>query len=299
MRRAASVAVVVTLATAACSNDDGKPATTTTSASTTTTATTAPPTTTSTALSADVVNAADARGLAAIIDRAAATIAAPPSDASLTAAALDQQLAYRRMARDPALEKSVTALLAPALRASATANVAAARDLIALSPPKNPTPPAAWRIVTPAPADELLGYYRAAEQEFGVPWTVLAAVHLVETRMGRIRGDSSAGAKGPMQFLPSTWKAYGEGDIESNKDSIRAAARYLKANGAPERLADALFRYNRSDRYVRAVTAYHQQMAAPNAYRAYHQWQVVYRTTNGARLLPEGWPDVPAKPVAE
>ncbi|HVE94113.1 MAG TPA: hypothetical protein VNB24_04270, partial [Acidimicrobiales bacterium] len=145
MRRAAAVAVVVALATAACSGNGDKPKGPASMAAptTSTTSTTVPPTTTSTALSTDAVNAADARGLAAIIERAAATIAAPPSDASLTSAALDQQLAYRRLARDAALEKAVLALLSPPLRAPATTNVAAGRDLISLSPPKNPAPPAA------------------------------------------------------------------------------------------------------------------------------------------------------------
>jgi len=68
-------------------------------------------------------------------------------------------------------------------------------------------------IVAPPPADELLGHYRAAGDEFGVDWTYLAAIHLVETRMGRIRGTSTAGAHGPMQFMPATWDAYGEGDV--------------------------------------------------------------------------------------
>ena len=58
--------------------------------------------------------------------------------------------------------------------------------------------------VTP-PAAELLADYNAAAQATGVGWQYLAAVHLVETRMGRIRGTSAAGAEGPMQFLPSTF----------------------------------------------------------------------------------------------
>ena len=82
--------------------------------------------------------------------------------------------------------------------------------------------------MAPAPAAELEGYYKEASQATGVPWPVLAAVHLVETRMGRIRGESSAGAQGPMQFLPSTWAAYGQGDINSNHDAIMTAARYLQ-----------------------------------------------------------------------
>src|SRR5438270_10948820 len=55
-----------------------------------------------------------------------------------------------------------------------------------------------WKIVQPAPVEDLLRYYKEAEAQFGVPWQYLAAIHLVETRMGRIRGLSTAGAQGPM-----------------------------------------------------------------------------------------------------
>jgi membrane-bound lytic murein transglycosylase B len=119
----------------------------------------------------------------------------------------------------------------------------------------------------------------------------LAAIHLVETRMGRIRGDSTAGARGPMQFLPSTWAAYGNGgDIESNHDAIFTAARYLQANGAPADMAKAIWNYNHSDRYVQAVTRYAQRMLAdPAAYAAYWHWDVYYRLASGDVLLPVGW----------
>jgi membrane-bound lytic murein transglycosylase B len=63
-----------------------------------------------------------------------------------------------------------------------------------------------------------------------VPWQYLAAVNFVETKFGRIRGTSIAGAQGPMQFLPSNWKQYGKGgDINSDRDAIAAAARFLQA----------------------------------------------------------------------
>ena len=200
-----------------------------------------------------------------------------------------QQLTYRRLAATPELRDTVLAAVPADLKAAATANADATADLRATVVP-GPDLPTTWRIVEPAPMDDLARYYRDAEAEFGVPWSYLAAIHLVETRMGRIRGTSTAGAQGPMQFIPATWARYGEGDINSDRDSIRAAARYLHANGAPGNMANALFRYNQSQRYVRAVTAYAEVMRAdPDAYRGYYQWQVYYLTTRGDILLPVGY----------
>ncbi|HYV22872.1 MAG TPA: lytic transglycosylase domain-containing protein [Candidatus Bathyarchaeia archaeon] len=200
-----------------------------------------------------------------------------------------QQLTYRRLAARPEWRDVVLAALPSDIRATATANADATADLRATVVP-GPDLPKTWRIVEPAPLEDLARYYRDAELEFGIPWSYLAAIHLVETRMGRIRGTSVAGAQGPMQFMPATWARYGEGDINSDRDAIRAAARYLQANGAPANMAGALFRYNQSERYVRAVTAYAEVMRAdPDAYRGYYGWQVYYLTTSGDILLPVGY----------
>jgi membrane-bound lytic murein transglycosylase B len=151
-----------------------------------------------------------------------------------------------------------------------------------------------WRIVAPRPARELLGYYRVAQQRTGVPWAYLAAIHLVETRMGRIRGASTAGALGPMQFLPSTWDLYGAGgDINDPRDAILAAARLLKANGAPGDMGEALRHYNTSTKYVRAVSEYARtMMRSRSAYRGYWHWRVLYRQVRGTYVLPVGYPEV-------
>ncbi|HEX6595380.1 MAG TPA: lytic transglycosylase domain-containing protein [Acidimicrobiales bacterium] len=197
-----------------------------------------------------------------------------------------QQVATRALAERSEWDATVYVRLPPDVRSTVEAHVAAARDLRQLasdSPRELPN----WRIVAPPPPAELLAEYKSAEAATGVGWQYLAAIHLVESRMGRIRGDSSAGAQGPMQFIPSTWAAYGAGgDVNSYHDSIHAAARLLRANGAPGNMDNALFNYNRSNRYVRAVSAYADQMKADErAYFGYYHWQVYYFDT----WLPEGW----------
>jgi len=109
--------------------------------------------------------------------------------------------------------------------------------------------------------------------------------------MGRIRGLSSAGAQGPMQFMPATWAAYGRGgDVNNTRDAIMGAANYLKASGAPGNMQRALFAYNRSQFYVNALIAYADAMKLDaNAYRGYHGWQVYYPTKDGPFLMKVGW----------
>ena len=242
-------------------------------------------------LPGEPVAAADAAGLAAQLTAAAAAIGDPRTPPGVLARqAHVQQVAYRAMVNHPDLRDPTLALLAEPLRAAARANVEAGAELRAmLAAPKAALP--AWRIVDPAPAADLLADYHAAEAEIGVPWQYLAAVNLVETRMGRIRGTSEAGAQGPMQFLPSTWAAYGQGgDVDADRDAIFAAARYLRRNGAPGDMARALWNYNHDRRYADAVSRYAQQMAAdPRAYQAYYRWQVYYVTVNGDVWLPVGY----------
>jgi hypothetical protein len=96
----------------------------------------------------------------------------------------------------------------------------------------------------------------------GMPWSVLAAVGKVETNHARNVAVSSAGALGPMQFMPATWRAYGVdadgdgiADVMSPVDSVHGAAHYLCASGAgsPVTLRDAIWAYNHADWYVELV----------------------------------------------
>jgi hypothetical protein len=232
--------------------------------------------------------------LAAQLTMAETAIRDPATPASkLPALGRTQQRAYRTLVRQPRLVPKILAQLPPRLRRVVQANVVAGSELRKLNGPAGRLP--RWRIVAPAPAGQLLAAYRAAQARLAVPWEYLAAIHLVETRLGRIKGISSAGAEGPMQFLPSTWKRYGRGgNIQATGDAILAAARLLRANGAPDNMASALYAYNPSRRYVLAVSAYASQLRAnPRAFLGYYHWQVFY----GDTLLPEGYPDRPPTPA--
>lgn len=230
----------------------------------------------------------DAAGLAAAITDSERTIRSGATGSVVEQAGRLQQAAYRVLAAREDLQPQVLAGVPADLQPVVVAHTDALTDLLRLTKPQPALP--SWRIVAPPSPEELLGHYREAEQAFGVPWEYLAAIHLVETRMGRIRGTSPAGAQGPMQFMPATWDIYGEGDIQDPRDAILAAGRYLEASGAPGDMRRALFAYNRSEAYVRAITAHAEQMRAdPSAYQGYWHWQVYYRTVDGDRVLPVGY----------
>ncbi len=108
-----------------------------------------------------------------------------------------------------------------------------------------------------APVAQLLDYYRAAGNRYGIDWTFLAAINYVESDFGRVNGPSSAGALGPMQFMPSTWQAYGNGgDVMNPRDAIEGAARYLQAMGGPGDMDRAIYRYNNDRDYVRSINSF-------------------------------------------
>ncbi|MDL4772975.1 lytic transglycosylase domain-containing protein [Actinomadura xylanilytica] len=117
-----------------------------------------------------------------------------------------------------------------------------------------------------------VAYYKAAGAKYGIPWSVLAGVGKLETDHGRSKlpgvtsGENYAGAGGPMQFIPGTWKAYavdgpeydpklpgdhmGKPDGKKSRydpaDAIPAAAKYLRALGAAANAKRALWTYNGS-----------------------------------------------------
>ena len=106
----------------------------------------------------------------------------------------------------------------------------------------------------------LLPIYQSCGTEYGIPWQVLASINKIETAFGTNLNVSSAGAEGWMQFIPSTWAAYGvdaNGDGKKDPynpvDAICAAARYLRAAGGDKDIRQAIFAYNHADWYVDEV----------------------------------------------
>ncbi|MFK2825113.1 lytic transglycosylase domain-containing protein [Bacillus sp. B190/17] len=147
---------------------------------------------------------------------------------------------------------------------------------------------------SPVP-QEFIPIYKAAEQEYGVPWELLAAHHRVETRFSKMDPMvSPVGAEGPLQFMPCTFVGWshptcsglGKGDISDEdkvnpaviekyggygvdangdgkadpynlEDAVFSAASYLKAHGAADgELKEAIYAYNHSQQYVDEVLHY-------------------------------------------
>jgi soluble lytic murein transglycosylase-like protein len=203
----------------------------------------------------------------------------PPAPRDVTLLALHQQRVLRLLAREPALAARVLRRY-PAARDDVTARA----ELYRLA---TPTRRVAIRTGRPEPPLRLLRWYREAQRRFGIRWQLLAAVNFVESAFGKVRNESVAGAQGPMQFMPATWRAYGlGGDVRDPRDAILGAANYLAASGGRTDEARALRRYNPSSLYVDAVRRYARRIAADRrAFFRYWAWQVFARTPAGDRRV--------------
>jgi Transglycosylase SLT domain len=207
----------------------------------------------------------------------------PPRDVVLQA--LYQQRICRTLAADPRL----AAVTLPRLRGAARLVAGTAVDASSLfhglvRPVSNP------RSFTTGPAEPagvLLRHYREAQRKFGVRWEVLAALNYIESKFGRVRSASLAGARGPMQFITSTWAVYGMGgNINDPHDAIMGAANYLHRSGAPRDDRGALFAYNHAWSYVEGVLLYARMIERDiRNYFALYNWQVYVLTTTGSKRL--------------
>jgi membrane-bound lytic murein transglycosylase B len=198
--------------------------------------------------------------------------------------ALYEQRIYLLLAQRPALSRRTIPRLSPRLARDARTNVVAKRELWRITPTSR-----LRRFKTGAslPAPVLLRYYREAERRFKISRHVLAAINFVESSFNKLRNSSAAGAQGPMQFMPATWRAYGMGgNVHDPHDAIMGAANYLRANGAPQNYRRALYRYNPSPLYVDAILRYAARTKRDrHAFYEYYSWQVFVRTPSGLRRL--------------
>jgi hypothetical protein len=205
--------------------------------------------------------------------------APPPRDVSLLA--LYEQRIFHRLGSDRRLARAVEKL-----DPAAADDIAARRDLASLAAHSAPLR-AAPRVGAAPPAKRLRAWYGEAQARFGIRWQVLAAVNFVESAFGKVRNTSTAGAQGPMQFEPATWRAYGlGGNVRDPHAAILGAANYLAANGGATNERAALLQYNHSMRYVDAVTRYANRMTRdPRAFYGYYSWSVYVRTPAGYRRV--------------
>lgn len=144
--------------------------------------------------------------------------------------------------------------------------------------------------------EENIPLYQAAADAYGIPWTLLAAHHRIETKFSTMDPLlSPVGAEGHLQFMPCTFVGWshptcsgkGQGNIPENEktdpaviakyggygvdgdrdgvadpynlpDALYSAANYLSKNGAANgKLEKAIFQYNHSDQYVDDVLHYY------------------------------------------
>ena len=127
------------------------------------------------------------------------------------------------------------------------------------------------------PPQYLMWYMDAAQTCPGLPWSVLAGIGEVESGHGRSDlpgvhgGANSAGAEGPMQFEPATFRRYATGPDQplspyDPADAIYTAAAMLCAQGArggsTSGIEQAVFAYDHAQWYVTEVMSWAARYAA-------------------------------------
>jgi hypothetical protein len=138
---------------------------------------------------------------------------------------------------------------------------------------------------------QFMEHYKKAGEAYGVPWTLLAAIHRVETAFSTNLSESYAGAIGATQFMPCTWVGWqhptcsglgkgnidketlldvkaiaqyggygvdGNGDPMNIDDAMFSTANYLAASSAKTDKRKAVFTYNHSQKYVADVLGFYE-----------------------------------------
>lgn len=144
----------------------------------------------------------------------------------------------------PARAENVTPAVTPKPAISGKVGTTVATSAVTVTPAPTAIPITAVPTTTApvnTPASGFDDVYKAAGAKYGIPWEILYGLHITETggRDGMIMNGSGSGARGPMQFMPGTWAAYGvdgDGDgvanIDSAVDAIHGAANYLAKHGS-------------------------------------------------------------------
>jgi len=90
-----------------------------------------------------------------------------------------EQHAYQLLAAHPDWVPAVLNAVSPTARSAIQDNLTAAQQIGSLNGSRSSLPH--WLIIAPPAPEVLLGYYREAQQAYGVQWQYLAAINLIET----------------------------------------------------------------------------------------------------------------------
>lgn len=203
---------------------------------------------------------------AGLIDRVRYNLALEDADYAYRSAARQEEIRVYELASYYSVETAVVPLLPRSVSQPVEDAIAGLHSLYALAGFDQYYLVHAhftYKYSSGATVAQLRSYYKEAQDRYGIDASYLASINFIESSFGRNNGPSSAGALGPMQFLPGTWANYGQGgSIWDAHDSILAAARYLVHYGAPGDMADAIFHYNLDYDYVDAVEFFARAMRA-------------------------------------